>query len=168
VTPSEQELVAIIRRAFAGVRLDDGVSLNMTEYKDSGGCAPEFEKKAQYDERDDWTAIPDKILEHFTVTFSFTDLKGFRFYIPAYMIWAIRNHRESRSIIANYTIYAIDPSHYLFETIPFWQWFTAEQIDAMTKFLEYAVQDGDTLDDRVARENLAKIRMAGIGHQGHE
>ena len=158
MTPSEQDLVAFIRRAFAGVTLGDGVSLNMTEYNDSSGYASEFKKMARYDERDDWAAIPDKTLEQFTVTFSFTDREGFRYYIPAYMIWTIRHHRVSDSIIADNTIYAIDPCHYLFEKVPFLKWFTAEQVDAMTKFLEYAVANEGTLDAEIARINLAKIR----------
>lgn len=160
VTGGEQALLDQIHRAFAGVTLDDGTSLNMTEFNDSGGCRPDFKEKATQDERDDWAAIPDATLEQFTVTFSFTDLKGFRFYIPAYMSWAIRNHLTSTSIIADQAIYAIDPAHYLFEAIPFWQWFTREQIDAMTAFLEYAAQNDDSLDGTVAKENLSKIRNA--------
>jgi hypothetical protein len=160
VTVKEQELVDQIHRAFVGVRLDDGTSLNMTEYNDSSGCMPEFKQKSKEDERNDWTTIPDETLEQFTVTFSFTDLKGFRFYIPAYMIWTIRNHRTSDSIIADHAIYAIDPSHYLFETIPFWKWFTSEQIDAMTRFLEYAARNDGTLDGKAAMENLTRIRSA--------
>jgi len=160
MTDEEQKLIELIHRAFDGVRLDDGESLNMTEYNDSGGCQPEFKEKAKHDERDNWTAISDETLEQFTVTFSFTDLKGFRFYIPAYMIWAIRHHRTSDSIIADHTVYAIDPTHYLFETIPFWQWFTRDQVAAMTQFLEYAVRNDNSLDGKVARENLAKIKEA--------
>jgi hypothetical protein len=83
VTFEEQKLVDQIHRAFAGVKLEDGTSLNMAEDKD-GGCMPEFGEEAKTDEREDWTAIPGGTLEQFTVTFSFTDLKGFRFYIPAY------------------------------------------------------------------------------------
>ncbi len=160
MTAEEQELIDRIRVAFAGVTLEDGISLNMTEYNDSGGCMPEFKEKASDDERIDWQAIPDKTLEQFTVTFSFTDLKGFRFYIPAYMIWTIRNHRTSDSIIGDFTIYALTPSHYLFETIPFLLWFTADQVEAMAAFLEYVVQSDSSLDERVARENLFKIRKA--------
>jgi len=160
MTVQEQELIDQIRRAFEGVRLEDGASLNMTEYYDSGGSKSEFKRLAQHDERDDWTAIPDETLEQFTVTFSFTNLKGFRFYIPAYMIWAIRNHRTSDSIIGDFTIYAIRPSHYLFETVPFLQWFTDAQVAAMTKFLEYAVENDDTMDGDKAKENLAKIKEA--------
>ncbi len=155
----EQELVDQIHRAFAGVRLEDGTSLNMTEYNDSSGCMPEFKEKAKEDERNDWTTITDETLERFRVTFSFTDLKGFRFYMPAYMIWTIRNHRTSDCPISYFTIYAIRPSHHLFETIPFWQWFTREQIDAMTKFLEYAARM-DSLDGEEALENFSKIRLA--------
>jgi hypothetical protein len=158
MTSREQELIEQIRQAFDGVRLDDGISLNMTEYNDSSGCMPEFKVKAQNDERDDWAVIPDETLEQFTVTFSFTDLKGFRFYIPAYMIWAIRNHRTSDSIISDFTIYAIDPSHHLFKTISFLKWFTAAQVSAMKAFLEYAVENDGTMDGRVAAENLGKIR----------
>lgn len=160
MTIQEQELIDQIRRAFEGVRLEDGTSLNMSEYNDSGGSMPEFKRKARNDERNDWTAIADETLEQFTVTFSFTDLKGLRFYIPAYMTWAIRNHRSSGSIIGDFTIYAIDPSHYLFETIPFLHWFTEAQVAAMTAFLEYAVENDGTMDGEVAEKNLLKIKSA--------
>ncbi len=162
MTIEEQELIAKIRAAFSGIRLEDGISLNMTEYHDSSGCMPEFKEKASGDENVDWQSIPDETLERFTVTFSFTDLKGYRFYIPAYMIWAIRNHRISDSIIADFTIYAIDPSGHQFKSVPFLRWFTRSQVDAMTGFLEYAVQNSDTLDGRVAMENLNKLRNARL------
>lgn len=154
----EQRLIDQIERAFAGVTLDDGISLNMTEYNDSGGLRPEFKERAFEDERDDWRAIPDETLERFTVTFSFTDLKGFRFYIPAYMIWTVRNHRRSVSIISDHTIFSIDPSHYLFESIPFLRWFTADQVSAMVGFLSCFADQGD--ED--ARGNLVKIRNAQL------
>ena len=166
MTADEQELIDKIRAAFAGVKLEDGISLNMTEYNDSGGCMPEFKEKASDDERVDWQAIPDKTLEQFTVTFSFTDLKGFRFYIPAYMIWTIRNHKTSDSIIGCFAIYAIDPFRYLFKTISFLRWFTADQVEAMAAFLQYAVKSDGPLDDKVAGENLFKIRNAQQGGAG--
>jgi hypothetical protein len=131
----------------------------MTEYNDSGGYMTGFMEKAKHDERDDWASIPDETLEQFTATFSFTDLKGFRFHIPAYMDWTVRNHRISHSIIADNTIYAIDPSHYLFESTAFREWFTHEQINAMISFLEYAIANDDSLDGKVARHNLAKVRQ---------
>jgi len=154
---TEQTLIDEIDQAFSGVRLEDGISLNMTKYNDSGGSVKQFEEKARFDERDDWHRIPDDTLEKFTVTFSFTDLKGFRFYIPAYMIWTLRNHRKSDSIIGSMTIYAIDPDHYIFGQVRFFDWFSMPQIVVMVKFLEYCCANEETLDDVVARENLQKI-----------
>mgnify|MGYP001321796809 CR=1 FL=1 len=151
MTTEEKELIEMIRNAFACVRLEDGVSLNMTEYFDSSGCMPELKERASCDERDDWQAIPDETLERFLVTFSFTDLKGYRFYIPAYMIWVIRNQATSSSALVDFTIFAIDPSHHLFETTPFLKWFSSSQVAAMMAFLEY-------MNDDFARENLSKIR----------
>lgn len=156
----EQKLIARIRAAFDNVTLEDGISLNMTEYNDSGGTLPQYKERAISDERYNWWDISDATLEKFTLTFSFTDRKGFRFYIPAYMIWTVRNHRKSDSVIADSTIYAIDPNHYLFRESSFHKWFTKEQIDAMVEFLSYAVRNGDTLHGEVAMENIGKIKAA--------
>ena len=152
------KLIQKIQIAFKNVKLEDGVSLNMTEYKDSSGSIPEYKEKSLLDERNDWSAIPDSTLEQFTVTFSFTDLKGFRFYIPAYMIWTIKNFDKSNSIIGNFTIYAIDPNHYIFDKTSFTDWFTREQITVMCSFLEFALQQNNMLDERVASQNLEEIR----------
>ena len=160
MTKEAQKLIDKISNAFAGVRLEDGISLNMTEYHDAGGLFPEYAKKAESDERNDWSIIPEETLEKFTVTFSFTDLKGFRFYIPAYMIYTIRNYKSSDSIISDFTIYAIDPSHYLFESTSFHNWFTQDQVTAMTEFLEFAIQSEDWLDETVAIRNLKQIKEA--------
>ena len=166
MTLEEEDILRQINQAFADVGLDDGTSLNMTEYNDSGRCMPDFREKAKGDERDSWSVIPDETLEQFTVTFSFTDLKGFRFYIPAYMAWTIRNHHLSDSIIADNTVYAIDPAHYLFGEVPFADWFTKDQIAVMIRFLEYASHSENSLDVNVARDNLEKIGKAQSGSRG--
>ena len=160
----EHKLIDQIRAAFNHVTLEDGISLNMTKYKDSGGSMQKYKERATSDERCNWWAISDATLEKFTVTFPFTDLLGFRFYIPAYMIWTIRNHRNSDSIISDSTVYAIDPNHYLFKEVSFHKWFTREQIGAMVEFLSYAVRNGDTLDGEVAMENIGKIKAAQRGN----
>ena len=154
----KNELIAMIEEAFSDVRLEDGISLSMTEYHDSGGSVSEYAERAKFDERDNWHNISGETLQDFIVTFSFTDLKGFRFYVPAYMIWTIRNHRTSDSIICDFTIYAIDPDHYLFCDVEFTTWFTKKQVYAMIEFLEYCTKNGDTLDSNVAEKNLRKIK----------
>jgi len=156
--PNEEALVAQIEAAFENVQLEDSVSLHLAEFHDSGGSKPRLAILAETDERLDWHRVITPALESFQVTFSFTDLKGFRFYIPAYMIWTVRNHRTSSSIISDFTIYAIDPDHHLFEDTPFVRWFTPSQIAAMDAFLEHCVANSDSVDGDIALENLRKIR----------
>ena len=153
LTDEEQALIYEIEAAFDGVRLEDGVSLNMTEYYDSGGSAPKYAELAKSDEREDWRRISDETLEKFTVTFSFTDLKGFRFYIPAYMRWCVRNYRTSSCIIGDHTIYALKPTHYTFAKTSFQEWFTERQFAAILHFLKFAAENGD--DD--AEERLKQF-----------
>lgn len=151
-------LINQITSAFKDVTLEDGISLNMTEYYDCYETNPEFMKRARDDERENWQAISDATLEEFVVTFSFTDLKGFRFYIPAYMIWTVRNHVTSDNIIGDFTIYALDTGHFLFEDNPMNTWFTAQQLEAITTFLGYCIDTPDTNDSDVAIRLLDKIR----------
>ena len=154
----ENQLIKKIESAFAGVKLGGGISLNMTEYHDSGGCAPHFKKLALMDERDDWKSIPDKVLEKFIVTFCFTDIEGFRFYIPAYMIWTLKNHATNHSIIGDSAIYAIDTKNTLFKKNPISSVFTKDQVACMIEFLEYCVSHDDTCDGTIAKMNLEKLR----------
>lgn len=129
----------------------------MTEYLDSAGCAPAYASLVRKDETEDWHKIDGKTLESFTVTFSFTDLKGYRFYLPAYMIWAVKK-LWSGSIIIDHMIYSINPKSHQFEAVPFMEWFTREQVMAMVMFLEFYITNSDEIAGRLPRQNLQMIR----------
>ena len=156
---NNQQLIEQIRLAFKGVKLNDGISLNMAEYYDSGESEKKFIELSKSDEREDWSKIDDKILEKFQVTFSFTDACGFKFYTPAYMIWAINNFKTSHSIIADFTIYAMDPDHYIIKEIGFNKLFNDEQICAIIKFLEFVIFNRAYFDWEKATVNLEKIKL---------
>jgi hypothetical protein len=152
------ELIQAIREAFRGVKLEDGVSLNMTEYNDSGGSEKIFKQLAVDDERDDWRAIDEKTLEKFTVTFSFTDWKGFRFYLPAYMIYAI-THPESTSIIGDHTVYSLNPGSILkLYGRAVDQILNRQQLEACVQFLQFCGGDSDDGIDRTAFTNLNRMK----------
>jgi hypothetical protein len=153
------ELILTIQEAFQDVKLEDGVSLNMTEYNDSGGYKAEHYKQlAVDDERDDWQKIDDETLEKFTVTFCFTDWKGFRFYIPAYMTWAIK-HPESNCVIGDFTIYALDPSSISKKNErPFDKILNKQQIEAIVLFLEHCIENDDRCDAKSAATNLKRMK----------
>ena len=153
----KDELIKCIRSAFEGVELEGGISLNMTEYYDSGGCAPEYKTLAKTDEKKNWANISRETLEKFSVTFSFTDIAGYKFYAPAYMISCLNNYKHSDSIIDDAVIYAMDPESYQFEKISFTEAFSPEQLQTIINFLKFVIENSDCLDVVVAKENLQKI-----------
>ena len=153
-------LISQIEDAFRGVELEDGASLNMSEYNDSGGCMEHFLELAKTDERKDWTIIPDRVLEDFTVIFNFTDWKGFRFYLPAYMRWKI-NNETSNSIIGDFTIYSLNP-----ETIislykkPINEILGDKQLLVVREFLKWCCgKNNEGCDSDTARSNLEKLEI---------
>jgi hypothetical protein len=156
--PSAEELSARIFDAFAGVRLDGGVSLIEAEYADNYEIAPDH--LIALEEKNDWTRIINDRLCDFTVTFCFTDYRGFRFYIAPYMIWTLRNYSASDSIIADFTIYAIETDRSMFSEHPFSEVFTLEQVKCMRDFLLFACENEDRLDADVVRSNLNRLLQA--------
>jgi hypothetical protein len=156
--PSDEELINAVQEAFRGVKLEDGVSLNMTEYLDSYETQERFKELAANDERDDWQKIDDQTLEAFTVVFCFTDWNGFRFYLPAYMIWTIK-HPDSGSIIGDNTVWTLDPdaiSHHCGRKIG--EIFDERQTETIVQFLQHCVDDPDHCDDLAAARRLARWR----------
>ena len=156
----EDELINRIRKAFAGVKLGDGISLNMASYLDSWSTEPECLEEAKLDERDDWEAIPDEVLEAQTLILSYADVAGHLFYLPAFMIWTLKYHEASDSIVSDEATYSLNVDHHAFKERGFVNAFTADQLSCMKDFLKYCSKRPDTLDDVVAKENLAKLEKA--------
>lgn len=154
------DLINEINLAFSDVVLGNGISLNMTEYYDSGGSMDKFKISSICDERNDWKKITDSTLEKFTVTFSFTDWAGFRFYIPAYMVYAIKNHLTSNSNILFHTVYSLRPDLYIFNDMGFLNVFNPRQINCIKLFLVFCVDNSDSLDGDIAVKNLEAIKYA--------
>ena len=153
-----QYIVSEIEKNYSDIKLEDGISLNMTEYLDSYQFEKKFLELAKSDERDDWTKIPDKILEKHSETFCFTDWKGFRFYIPAYMRWCLNNSTSS-NIIGDMTIYSldIDKIEELYKK-RIKEILNLSQIETVVKFLEWCCFDNNVnCDSSVADTNLIKF-----------
>jgi len=89
---SEARLAAcdLIREAFAGVRLEDGVGLTEARGLDDYVDKKTLEACRRDDERDDWSVISAEKLQRYCDTLSFFDPKGMRFHLPAFMIAELR------------------------------------------------------------------------------
>ena len=91
---SKAEIVREIRSAFEGVTLDGGISLNQTKVIDNygRGCSDEqFAALPLSEVTDDWKKIPTSTLDEADCLAHF-DRKGFRYYIPAFMLRLLDNY----------------------------------------------------------------------------
>ena len=57
-----------------------------------------------------WPEVPDSKIERFPSVLPFLDVKGWLFYIPAYMIWTLRNWRTTNLTIADSVVWSFDPT----------------------------------------------------------
>ena len=91
MTKFEQQLVEEIAAAFDGVGREGGVSLHEAEEIDCHGTSEERAAARKLDVDTRWQDVRDEWIEQFPSVPFFLDALGFRYYLPAYMIWALRN-----------------------------------------------------------------------------
>lgn len=76
----------LIRDAFCGVTLEDGVGLLQGQEIDAYSDIKTQLAARDRDEKQDWTHIPPDLLNAAHSSLSFFDPKGMRFHLPAYLI----------------------------------------------------------------------------------
>ena len=106
---TKAELEMSIKVAFANVKLDGGVSLRQTQVMSNYGegvTNEEFAALPNYEITDDWTAIPFEELERYCNCTAHLDEKGFRYYIPAFMLASLDEPYE----IAEWISYSLSPN----------------------------------------------------------
>jgi hypothetical protein len=102
VDQTQRRLLTEIERAFAAVQLGDGVSLHETEIIDGYGSAEERQAARAPDEKSDWRKVIDDLdlTRHFGVGYAglcFLDGAGVRFYLPACLSRAVRDHEDEHT-----------------------------------------------------------------------
>ena len=103
------ELKEVIRIAFRNVKLDGGVSLRQAKVMDNygeGANNKEFKTLPEQEITNNWEAIPDEIISQHCYL-SHLDAKGFRYYIPAFMLSSLREPEFSDTLGS--TIFALYP-----------------------------------------------------------
>jgi len=83
-------LIAEIAEAFDGVSRDDGTTLHEAMVMDDRGSEEEQRAARLLDVDERWQDVSDDIAGYESAL-SFLDAKGFRYYIPAFMTYAL-NH----------------------------------------------------------------------------
>src|SRR5687767_1771046 len=80
------ELIELVREAFAGVALDDGIGLRESDGIDDYADPEELARLRTDDEKHDWEKIPADLLNYCNAAPFFLDAKGMRFHTPAFLV----------------------------------------------------------------------------------
>jgi hypothetical protein len=81
-----QRVAELVRQAFRGVTLGDGVGLRQAEGMDSYESAARLAALRSEDEKLDWQLIPAADLNIYCNSLSYLDAEGMRFLLPAYLL----------------------------------------------------------------------------------
>ncbi len=130
-------LIAVITAAFHGVKLDGGTTIHEADLE--GAYTEEHVRIAarKKDPETEWTAVPDWKIERFSAALSFLDSKGWRFYIPAYMIWTLKNWRTCDSLTADWVIWGFEPLEGSSWSISRYGVLSTQQAEAVYQFLRF-------------------------------
>jgi len=103
------ELLALIREAFADVQRGSGVSLREARAIDDHATGAQRLAARQKDADTHWGQVPDADIAEHDAVFSFMDLRGHQYYAPAYMSWLVRQGYDTSSNSVETAQFAFDP-----------------------------------------------------------
>ncbi|HEV3143920.1 MAG TPA: DUF6714 family protein [Gemmataceae bacterium] len=100
MTEKEQQVANLIKDAFAGIRLGDGVGLFEAQAIDDYADAATRQAARSRDETDDWSAISADDLNQCYSSLSFFDAEGMRFHLPAFLLADLKGQFKQDVIFA--------------------------------------------------------------------
>jgi hypothetical protein len=129
-------VVALIREAFAGVTLGDGIGLQEAEGLDSYASGNELASYRAQDEKLDWSAIPAAELDRCSSSVSYFDAEGMLFHLPAYMVAELDGSLNVANVVFHMCYIKADG------TSPFSDLSPAQR-EAVRQFLQLKLSDND-------------------------
>lgn len=102
-------LIAEITAAFDGVAREDGVSLREGRAIDVFGSDKKRAAARLLDTDTRWQDVPNADLLDYYNSLVYLDAKGFRYYLPAYLIWDLRENTSSEYGIVSGTLWHLHP-----------------------------------------------------------
>ncbi len=133
-----EDVILEIERAFDGVAREDGITLHEAVALDDYASDTERAQARLRDTESRWQDVPIEDIEREYAIFSFLDDKGFRYYLPAYMTWMLRNLNHTQSSSLDSTVYALEPRAYFIKRSTL---FNLAQATAILHFLEFLMTD---------------------------
>src|SRR5215210_2470119 len=94
-------LVVEISAAFDGVSREGGTTLHEAEAMDDWKSPEEQRAARRLDPETRWQDVPDADISACCSALSFLNERGFRYYIPAFMVYSLRHWGDDRHGILN-------------------------------------------------------------------
>jgi hypothetical protein len=132
-----KRIIADIESAFADVRRGNGITLHQARSLDDRSGEMEQAEARRKDTETRWQDIPDAWIERLADALAFLDPEGFRYYIPAFMIWALRHYETSDSFAGEAAVHAFGVNPSAEGQMERFRLFTPRQAAAIARFLEY-------------------------------
>ena len=155
-------LVAEISAAFDGVPREGGTTLHEAEAMDDRKPPEEQRAARRLDPETKWQEVPDADIFACCAALSFLNEKGFRYYIPAFMLYGLRHWGDDWNGILNSCEYHLlhdypkslrqsDPA-----SIAGKYRFTDAQSKAVARFLRFIIDSDETKADRATVEAVER------------
>jgi hypothetical protein len=131
-------IAAHIRRAFQNVNRKGGVSLHEADVIDDYGSETQKKQARTLDTENSWEQVPWDDIQHFHWALSFLDPIGFRYYLPAYMVFALHNPNteSAESVIFQLSVGTGNPKNHSTKRF---ELLNDDQSCAVCEFLRYEV-----------------------------
>lgn len=157
------ELIAEITAAFDSVSREDGTTLHEAAAIDDRNSERERQAARKLDVEQRWQDVPDDDIFACCSTIPLMDDKGFRYYIPAFMVYALRHWQDDPKYIRDSCEFNLlhesqkslrksDPSSIVAK-----YGFTDAQCRAITRFLQFVTKPYSTPVTSSAVENGKSI-----------
>ena len=105
-----------------------------------------------------WHEVADSAIMEECSALTAVTSEGFRFFLPVYMCWVVRNPKSSYNTV-DHTIYALNLSNRCAETrsamLEQFSVLSISQAGAVRRFLEWAASQSDSVDAPAAEAALA-------------
>lgn len=118
-------VLALVRSAFRGVTLGNGVGLRQGQGLDDYADERTLASYRAQDEKNDWSAIPVADLDRCHSSLSFFDAEGMRFHLPAYLVADLEDSLQTADVLFD----LVDADQGRFDTL------SAAQREAVRQFL---------------------------------
>lgn len=140
-------LIREIGEAFDHIPKPPRITLQVARGIDDYVPDDELDELRDPNEGSRWQDLPSTVVEEYWDVHPFLCPIGFRYYLPVFMIWTIKNHRQSALSIPQWTISSLDcPDDEKLALLD------QRQRAAISNFLKYAIEHLDPFDAECADE----------------